>query len=190
MLVTYRTAILTIEAGDGVMGEEHGFDWVNQIFDEKKKRLEQAEAERKAEALEREKYESLIDDFWTSMKRAVSSAVEVYNSHINSVTDRFRVEIPGPDSLQVRKVTIPLAGVGILLNRATQHLTCTYEQPRPVSPHDLYSIKREFDIRVAYNRLCLQDRSSTQQTAEESVIAEWILAKFFREFQDSRFSGR
>jgi hypothetical protein len=190
MLITYKTAVLTIEAMDGAMNEEHGFDWVNQIFEEKKKRFEQAETERKTADLEREKYEALIGDFWTRIKRAIYLAVEAYNSHIGSAPDRFRVETVGEDSLQVEKVTIPRATVCIKLTRAVQLLVCEYERPRLLSPHDLYSTTTEFDIRVVYSRLCLQDHSSGKQVTGDSDIAQWILAKFFQELQEGGFGCR
>src|ERR1035438_8984666 len=98
---------------DGAMSEEHGFGWVDKIFDEKKKLIEQHVLEKKAANLEREKYESLIEEFWTMLKQAVSSAVDVYNSHIAVETDRFRIDTAGNDSLRIQKVTIPRCTLNI-----------------------------------------------------------------------------
>jgi hypothetical protein len=121
----------------------------------------------------------LIDEFWSKVKGAISDAVGFYNSHVEKETDHFRIEPAGPDSLQIKKITIPLAETGIVLNRPVRCLSAKYLLPRAVDPYQHYESDKRFSIRVIDNRLCVADTSG-KQTEKGSEIAEWLLADFFK----------
>ena len=153
------------------MGSE---DWIKRIFDEKKAQSDAADLEVAVESDRRKKFEAQADDFRNQLAAMFSKAVDDYNGHVSSNSQRIQYTVPTQMVFEAFKNQDPSGHLAIELNKDTEQLICEYQYSGTETAH---TDSRILKIVTVNNNLNLKLYGRAIPEGDEAQV---ILFDFFR----------